>query len=705
MGSEEEYIPDENELLKDVAENAVFNIALLEEQQILHENEGNIEAPTITSEPTDAEIDSQLKTPTAKTTVKKRGRTKGVKSKKIEIENEEEEEEGAMNEYLNNSYNNSRDEDFISESKTKRKKTNTVSKKPRKNASAASKAAKETINIEDYLFKVNRENESRQELIFSDKETIKDQLTLLTKAQLKIEKVVGTSDKETLVRYARCLNWFKTPLPPPTEEGTDVKFMPLEPYPILVKNKIKLFSQNTQTINLALLPSSHSTIGSKKQKITFDDISKLYELETNQSMKLPEKICGTSRNGYVINHGTDTQVTDSKWVTFNDRQFYIVSKITGRSFLDKAYDPKLSMFYNKEHEEELEDEDGDDSEEGLNYLIEIWEFKKNIGLIMLKDYMHNFGILTQLELIPGSMKTIEAGGNNYIQFLLSFSAQSESIKIVELDTSMQGEESMIELITSPLVNIKYLNDKITSYCLITNTLICVGTYSGRVALFDLNESDEIPFITTRVGETLVDQVISIADTTVIAASLYDGQVIIFDYKCISTTITTISKNVWISPPIIESTDFTKGILHTDGQRSMFNSPLNCLDAKFCSLNITSIISCIKSSKHHPYILVGTSNGEIDIVNSFLKSLLSKRAQSDCVYTKIFNWRYDQANKVYQLDGTYEVAKTTKLKGSSEFAFNYKGCAIKKCEWIDDPSGERYFSFLNSAGITVITKLD
>lgn len=689
MSSDGEYIPDERELLNDVAEDAVFNISLLEvhTKDSKNDNENSkVEAPVKKTRGRPRKIVDHnaggTNKPLSSGTGKKRGRPKGNPRGR---ENELEQDDNYLLETI----------DERTGSKKKKKKTDSFQKLVKNNGTSY-KTDTGTLSIEAYLPAFNRNNEAKQDLNFSKKESLKDQLTLLTKGQLKFEKIVGTTKKEELIKYAKCLSWFKTPIPEPTKENERIKYLPIEPIPTLDTQQIKILSQNTQVNKLVAIPFSHPLTRSKKQKLTFDDTSIIYELDTNQSVKMPEKICGTERKGFILNHGIDTQVTSTKWVTFENRQFFIVSKILGCSFLDKAFDSKLAMFYNVDTATDREE---------LNYVFEIWEFKKNVGLIMLKDYMHSFGVVTQMDVLPGSIKTNYSETSSFIEFLLVFRAQSEGLKMTNLNTNAQQDESLIELITTPEANIRYLNDKITSYCLISATLVCVGTYTGRVAVYDMNVSSEIPILTARFGDTLVDQLISIDNTSVVAASLYDGQVILFDYKNINNTITTIAKNRWISPPIIGSTDFTKGVLHTDGQRSLFSSPLNCLDAKTCALDIATIISCFEGSKQHPYILVGTSNGEVNITNPLIKSLLSKRHQSECMYCNIFKWKYDETKKIYQLDGTYEVEKTIKPRGAHEVAFGYKGCSIKKCEWLNMEDGERYYSFTNSAGITVITKFD
>ncbi|XBW36810.1 hypothetical protein QEN19_002387 [Hanseniaspora menglaensis] len=691
MVSEDEYIPDESEMLGDVAENAVFNLNMLEEQAEEAERETDENAlkeikikkkrgrPTKISE----EISESLEASSLSTTQKKRGRPKGGKNKKIDIEVN-------LDEFL----------DDIDDAPSAKKKKSSINDAKKINQ-VGSKTEKEIENIETYLAEVNRLSEENKELTFSDKESIKDQLTFLTKGQLKFEKIVGTANKEELIKYAKCLDWFKSPLPPVDDE---IKFISTIENAAVDINKIKVLGQNTQKIQIVSLALNNLSNGSKKQRLVFDNISEIFELDTNQSIKMPEQLCNTPRTGYILNHGVNTQITDCKWFNFKDRHFYIVSKLLSRSYLDNAYSKKLSIFYNPDNQNETEEEE---EEEELTenfeetYLLEIWEFKKNVGFIMLKDYTHNFGVLTQIDILPGSVKE----KNNFIEFLLVVNSQSQTVKVISLNTFLQDDESMVELITKPLVNIEYLNDMIVSHCVINSTEIFVGTYSGRVALFDLNVSNSIPVVSARLGDSMIDQLCLISDTTVIGASLYDGQIILLDYKNISATVTTIAKNRWISPALIGTTDFTKGLMHTDGQRALFNSPLNCLDAKTCAIDITTIISCFSGTKQHPYTLVGTSNGELSVVNNFIKTLVSKRNQSDCVYTKIFSWNYDTEKKVYQLDGTYEVEKTIKPRGAHEIGFGYKGCVIKKCEWIDSSNGERYFSFINAAGITVVTKLD
>lgn len=113
MSSESEYVPDESELLDDVAENAVFNLQLLEEHEAATEQlalETDAKPETLASEHVDEAVvvkkrrgrprknapadNSNITTDNRNITTdnnntevkpKKRGRPKGVRNRKINL--------------------------------------------------------------------------------------------------------------------------------------------------------------------------------------------------------------------------------------------------------------------------------------------------------------------------------------------------------------------------------------------------------------------------------------------------------------------------------------------------------------------------------------------------------------------------------------------------------------------------------------------
>ena len=73
--------------------------------------------------------------------------------------------------------------------------------------------------------------------------------------------------------------------------------------------------------------------------------------------------------------------------------------------------------------------------------------------------------------------------------------------------------------------------------------------------------------------------------------------------------------------------------------------------------------------------------------------------------KLFEWNYDEVKKIYQLDPTRKIERAHDGAVKLETGLKYQGCGIMNTRWIECNSGERYFSFMNNAGLSVVTKID
>lgn len=89
----------------------------------------------------------------------------------------------------------------------------------------------------------------------------------------------------------------------------------------------------------------------------------------------------------------------------------------------------------------------------------------------------------------------------------------------------------------------------------------------------------------------------------------------------------------------------------------------------------------------------------------MKTLASRKNQTHAELVKMFEWNYDEIKKVYQLDPSRSIEKAYDNLLKPDTGIKYQGCGIMNAHWVQCNSGERYFSFVNYAGITVITKLD
>ncbi|CAI8503909.1 unnamed protein product [Hanseniaspora opuntiae] len=597
--------------------------------------------------------------------------------------------------------------------KRKRKDTVPTTKKPRK---PYTKKKKEPLENDDVMALINAANKRHEHKVLyplDEEEISNDANVTFSRMSNKVDKLLGFSDKQHLLKMSKIISYFKSSFPSPAifnEQTNEINHF--------IKEKIQDKFQDTILKNTLLRDSlkNQSVLekpkrtyqSSKRQKITFDDKSQVYEMANNEVMKIPSNVCGLNIHGFIINHGLKDQVVDSLWLNHNDRSFYIVSKLVKNDddpsfFLDNLEDQRLSTFNTNSKSKQMEGH------------VEIWELRKDVGLILIKTYTHKLGVFKDMQLIHGAYEHFdnEASTNN-LRFLLSSYCTTETVQIFQLDTEPARNPTNDLSLESSVLKIKLSNDIISCYCLIQqcnkkndneSLKVCIGSVNGKLYLYDLNISLETPVKVFKVSESMITSVKAALDSSTVCCSTIGGQVFIVDLTSNYSNTTLLSKNVWISPPIVDYIDHPKAFLFSDGANTLSNSPLKMLDLKGVCATRHSRINCLGTSQQHAYALMGTLNGEVSIENMSMRLLISRKNHRFSELVKLFEWNYDEAKKIYQLDPTRKIEKAHDGALKLEIGMKYQGCAILNTRWIECNSGERYFSFVNNAGLSVVTKLD
>lgn len=559
----------------------------------------------------------------------------------------------------------------------------------------------------------NRRHENKIEYPLRDSEISKDALVTYSKISHKFDKLIGVSDKEHILKMSKIVTLFKNSFPYPAiynEQTNEINHFIKEKYEdkfhnTIINNKLIKDSLNNQNI---IEKSKKIFKSTSKQKLTLDDTTKIYELSDNEVMKIPSQVCGLDIHGFVINHGLKNQVIDSVWMNYGDRSFYIVSKLIKEenhpyTFLENPEDHRLSTFNLSTKNKQIYGN------------LEIWELRKDLGLILMKTYAHNLGVLKDIQIIPGTFSSFdnEASKNN-VSFLISAYCTSESVQLFQLNTSPVANPASDSFIKNSILKIKLKNDIISCYCLIQEAKnkedseslkLCIGSVNGKIYIYDLDVSTEIPTKVFKVSESIISSIKSANSSPIVCCSSISGNVLIVDTSSNITNAFALSKTRWISPPIVAYTEYPKSFLYTDGMNTLYNSPLNMLDLKSCSASRNSKINCLGMSQQHPYVLIGTLNGEVTMENICMKTLASRKNQPYSELVKMFEWNYDEVKKVYQLDPSKKIEKAYDNLLKPDTGMKYQGCALLNTHWVQNNSGERYFSFVNYAGLSVITKID
>ncbi|SGZ39829.1 uncharacterized protein HGUI_02029 [Hanseniaspora guilliermondii] len=597
----------------------------------------------------------------------------------------------------------------------KRKRKNSVSKvdkKPRKTYTKKKKSPIE-YDVMDLINTANNRHEDKILHPLNEDEISKDANVTFSRMGNKVDKLLGFSDKKHLLKMSKIISYFKSSFPCPAifnEQKNEINHF--------IKENIQDNFHDTISNNILLKDSLNNQSivekpkrvhqSSKTQKITFDNKSQVYELSTNEVMKIPSNVCGLNIHGFIINHGLEDQVMDSLWLNHKDRSFYVVSKLIKMdndplSFLDKLEDQKLSTFNINSKSKQLEGH------------VEIWELRKDIGLILIKTYKHNLGIFKDMQLIHGTYESFdnEASKNN-IRFLLSSYCTTEAVQVFQLDTSPTTNPTNDLILNNSILKIKLNNDIISCYSLIQkcnqkndheSLKVCIGSVNGKLYLYDLNLSVETPLKVFKVSESMITSIKSALNSSTVCCTTMGGQVFIVELSAVHSNANLLSKTIWVSPPIVEYIDHPKAFLFTDGTNSLFYSPLNMLDLKSICATRQSRISCLGISQQHAFALMGTLSGEVSIENMSMRILVSRKNFKFSELVKLFEWNYDEVKKIYQLDPTRKIERAHDGAVKLETGLKYQGCGIMNTRWIECNSGERYFSFMNNAGLSVVTKID
>lgn len=601
--------------------------------------------------------------------------------------------------------------------------TNTVIKRKRKDTTPTKKQRKPytkkkqktPIEHNDAMALINAANKRHEHKIvypLDEDEISNDANATFSRMTNKIDKLLGFSDKQHLLKMSKIISFFRSSFPSPAifnEQTNEINHF--------IKEKVQDKFHDTISKNTLLKDSLKNQFvferpkknyqTSKRQKITFDDKSQVYEMASNEVMKIPSNVCGLNIHGFIINHGLEDQVVDSLWLNHKDRSLYVVSKLVKNddqsTFLNKMEDHRLSTFNTNSKSKQMEGH------------VEIWELRKDVGLILIKTYTHNFGVLKDMQLVHGTYEHFDnKESKSNIRFLLSSYCTTESLQMFQLDTAPAISPTNDVVLQSAIIKVKLSNDIMSCYCLIqqskknneNETLrVCIGSVNGKLYLYDLNVSLEIPVKVFKVSESMITSVRVAFGSSTVCCSTMGGQVFIVDLTANHSNTTLLSNGVWISPPIVDYIDHPKAFLFSDGANTLSNSPLKMLDLKGVCATRHSRINCLGTSEQHAYVLMGTLNGEVSIENMSMRLLISKKNHRFSELVKLFEWNYDEARRIYQLDPTRKIERAHDGALKMEIGMKYQGCAILNTRWVECSSGERYFSFVNNGGLSVVTKVD
>lgn len=387
------------------------------------------------------------------------------------------------------------------------------------------------------------------------------------------------------------------------------------------------------------------------------------------------------RSGFIYNCGA--LITDMEWLNNDndDRQYLAVSL---SQYFDNPVAPELQMFGKETHYS----------------CIEIFELNQNTDSFKkIQTILHPFGETWNLKWHEGCKNVNNIG-------VLSFVTQDGSIKLIEI---IQNDDTNIKRLINAAISISLIDIKITCFDFLSPKTIICGLQNGYVAEFDLsdNERRNYPSVYEKISDSYIASVITtyskFEDTTVNVIST-DGYFTIFNPKDIFSTKLSpfrfrgYNKYPMTYIPQLYLTAFTDGC---NGLKALHDRA-SFLPHPVGTKNTTITTLC--SSRLHPYLISGTSDGEIFIDNLVRRALQGvKDVTKTHKSSKLWKWDYNLQTKQYRLDHNYEVNKIS-TNDVAKATLDYHGVTITATKWIQTSNMGKTFAFSNAAGILTIETL-
>lgn len=412
-----------------------------------------------------------------------------------------------------------------------------------------------------------------------------------------------------------------------------------------------------------------------------------YNMNSNEKVELPI-FENYKRDGLIYNCGG--LVTDMEWLTKvdenneNDEVQYLALSLS--QYIDNPTAPELEMFGKETH----------------GSCIEVFEMNKSTGTFQkIQTIVHSFGETWNLKWHEGCQNDKNIG-------VLSFVAQDGSVKLIEINKEKTNSLTIKHLL-KPSISVLLNNIKITCFDFLSPKTIICGLNNGYVAEFDLSDDENMcyPSIYEKISDSYVASIIAtyseFEELTVNTVST-DGYFQTFNPKDIfSTKLTGVRFRGYNRYPMtyipqLYFTVFTDGCNALRALHDRASFLVHSVGAK------DSTITSLGSSRLHPLLLSGTSDGEVCIDNMARRAL---HGVKDVIKIhkslKLWKWDHNLQTKQYRLDHNYEVIKIN-TNDVAKTKIDFHGISISVTKWNQTSSMGKTFAFANNAGLLTIETL-
>lgn len=436
-----------------------------------------------------------------------------------------------------------------------------------------------------------------------------------------------------------------------------------------------------------------------------NDTSK-HQLKSGETIDLNQRF---NRNGLMLNTGG--YVTSMEWLVNpkSDSQHYqylAVSVINNKYGLeDVINNEQLSLFNTKVNTESLKSG------------IQIWRYDLQSNKMELyKFYLtNNFGCVNNLRWLPISIEDENVLG------IISGTLGDGRLHLFKIE---KNDKVIPEVANVEKSSVSYfINDSkdsnqvisITSYDFLGNDKIIVGLNNGCIAEFilpiksgnDEEESDlNDPSFIQRIGDSLISSVMvakAAEERYILIINTTGVKSVALEYNDFRfSNIEAYPTNTFVKPSYNPSLKMY--ILSTTIDSVGYNFIKNPQEAPNSLLKINGIVSSFVLSRilGHPLNLIGSSYGDLYIVNSSRKPLNgSKATNKTLVPLRLWQVSLDESNTL-KISGDLHIVDS-EMPGS--LSITPPDIIISSTAWNENPTGSSIYTASIMAGLIILERLD
>ncbi|SCU93201.1 LAMI_0E13564g1_1 [Lachancea mirantina] len=543
-------------------------------------------------------------------------------------------------------------------------------KKPKKTPGKRGRKPKKSVKLEEDIKALTPTSQldSKRKLVRG----LKD----LTAARDKIERIYGLDEKKLLglakvkegfeggpfdfsIENVQPESKYYIDFAPPWKKNNpagSLRLQKLQMRPLDREDADKFFPKRNEQLNVVLQDTE-------------------VEMKTEDKVNFPLFSNGP-RPGFLYNTGC--LVTDMAWHRKDNDTFLALSL---SKFWEDASDPHLGFFSPEIHESS----------------IEIFKVDPaSFSFTKVHTILHRFGDSWNLKWHSGYNKPGVLG-------LLGAVCQDGSVKFWDIKIS---EDAQILMYENASITISIPEARISCYDYLSDSTIVCGFHNGYMSEFELN-SPSRPSFYYKMHDSYV---LSIAtgyseyEDTCICTLSVDGYVYAYNRKDVRGSKCTVSRaRGGNNTPLVYS-PLVYCMTLSDGVNSVKSFPPRAIFATHQICQHDNTVSSLASSHVHPFLLSGSANGSL-VIDNLVRRLLTGIKNNNTVHksARLWQWNFSVKDEKFRLNPNYEVQRFS-VNEVSKVNIDPQGININCVKWCEHFETGKLYSFVNNAGLLVVTEL-